>query len=340
MGSSAKKKKEKKKDFQKVKLKVGKTKPKASNFTDTSFSSKAIVLNQQSLSTAAPSSNSQFAHHLSLLTHKSDTQRRDSLAYLTTAISSRPVSSPLPLPLGIILPKLQPLILDGSNSVRQQLIKLLRSLPREQVEDHVEQLLLYVRAGMTHLAADIRNASLDILGWLLDTSGYEVVSCAGGWVKTLKCFLAMLGWQVDSGATKWSSKASFGKAGSEGKAQVKQFQTLEAFLQIGLVGRASIDTADYSDGCATSFPLWHTQQHLVPQRSNCFAHLNLFGAPRDEESEIYEDKEDRLRLFVTFRPAIEQGVENARKEGGEVGRAAAGLRKVLIESLRDYSDDQ
>lgn len=40
MGSSAKRKKEKKKDFQKVKLKVGKTKAKADNFTNTSFKAK------------------------------------------------------------------------------------------------------------------------------------------------------------------------------------------------------------------------------------------------------------------------------------------------------------
>lgn len=40
MGSSTKKKKEKQKDFQKPKLKVGKTKAKAANFTDTSFKSK------------------------------------------------------------------------------------------------------------------------------------------------------------------------------------------------------------------------------------------------------------------------------------------------------------
>lgn len=43
MGSSDRKKKEKKKDFQKPKLKVGKTKPKASNFTDTSFQSKCEI---------------------------------------------------------------------------------------------------------------------------------------------------------------------------------------------------------------------------------------------------------------------------------------------------------
>lgn len=43
MGSSDKKKKEKKKDFQKPKLKVGKAKPKSANFTDTSFRSKCEI---------------------------------------------------------------------------------------------------------------------------------------------------------------------------------------------------------------------------------------------------------------------------------------------------------
>jgi hypothetical protein len=40
MGSSAKKKRERKKDFQKPKLKVGKPKPKAANQTDTNFRAK------------------------------------------------------------------------------------------------------------------------------------------------------------------------------------------------------------------------------------------------------------------------------------------------------------
>jgi hypothetical protein len=46
MGKSSKAKKEKKKDFQKAKLKVGKTKPKASNATDTSFKAlcKSIIV--------------------------------------------------------------------------------------------------------------------------------------------------------------------------------------------------------------------------------------------------------------------------------------------------------
>jgi len=49
MGSSTKKKKDKKKDFQKAKLKVGKTKAKADNFTDTSFKSKCTFYASPSL---------------------------------------------------------------------------------------------------------------------------------------------------------------------------------------------------------------------------------------------------------------------------------------------------
>lgn len=294
----------------------------------------AIVLNQQSLTTAAPSLSSQFSHHLSLLTSRSDSQRRESLSYLTTAVAARPVHAPLQQPVSVILPSLLPLLLDGNHNVRSQLLKLLRSLPPNDVEDHVSQLLLYIRAGMTHLAADIRSSSMDVLGWVLEISGLELVSCAGGWVKTLKCFLAMLGWPNDTTADAWSnSKASFGKGGSEGKLLVKNLNTLALFLRAGLV------PADESQDPAlvSRFPLWHVQYQLLPKRSNCYAHLNLFGAPRDEESEVYEDREARQRIFhARFQRAIETALEATQREGGEVGRAAAGVRKVLVEGMYGF----
>ena len=51
---------------------------------------------------------------------------------------------------------------------------------------------------MTHLATEIRLFGLDVLEWLLQVAGDEVVSCAGGWVKMLKCFLSLLGWQSEA----------------------------------------------------------------------------------------------------------------------------------------------
>lgn len=292
----------------------------------------AISLSTQSLNISPQSSADQFTHHLSLLTSRTDSQRKESLSYLTTAISSRPVEHPLQQPASILIPKLLPLVLDGNNGVRSQLLKLLRTVPPEDVGQFCEKLLLYVRAGMTHLAADIRSSSIDLLGWILETAGDSLVSCAGGWVKTLKCFLAMLGWPNDETLESWSnSKASFGKAGSEGKMLVKTLNTLGSFLSVGLT---KPDTTE-SGQTISCFPLLHMQFHVLAKTSSAYAHLNLFGSPRDDDSEMYEHYEERRNILSQrFRRALEKGLESARQEGGEIGRAAAGVSKIFAESVR------
>ena len=185
---------------------------------------------------------------------------------------------------------------------------------------------------MTHLAMDIRSSSMDILNWALNAASSDLVSCVGGWVKTLNCFLAMLGWPNEEQVASWSStKASFGKAGSENKVLVKNLHTMASFLRAGLEIEP---TGDYH---SNMFPLWHIRQHRLTKRSNCFAHLNLFGPPRDEESEMYEDREGRQRVFQRrFYKAIEKGLDGARREGGEVGRAAAIVQRVLVDGMWEY----
>lgn len=298
-------------------------------------------MNQQSLSANAPTIAAQCSHHLSLLTHKSDTQRRESLAFLTSAIASTPAGSPLPQPSSIIIPSAQRLILDASNGVRQQCLKLLQALPSNEIASNADQLLLYTRAGMTHLATDIRSFSLDVLEWLVGVAGDEVVSCAGGWVKTLKCFLSLLGWQFESNG-KWSAnkpvQTTFGKSSGDTKGQVKQLNALVTFLRAGLLpSKGTLANASN----LTSFPLWQTEHHVPTERSNPYAYLNLFGAQRDEEAEMYEDREDRQRVFQERAEAvIVAGLEQARKGGGELGRAAAQLRKVVNEGMGDFRGDE
>lgn len=238
---------------------------------------------------------------------------------------------PLPQPSSVIIPVAQKLILDGSNSVRQQLLKLLQSLPPLDIASHADQLLLHTRAAMTHLATEIRLFGLDVLEWLLAVAGDEVVSCAGGWVKMLKCFLSLLGWQSEA-SSKWSTARSYGKADT--KMQVKQMNALTSFLRAGLSHRQTIAPVDISD---SNFPLWHTQHHVLSERSNVYAHLNLFGAAREEEAEMYEDREDRQRLFRDrAEAAIVAGLEQATKGGGELGRAGAQLRKAVKEGMADF----
>jgi len=351
MGSSSKKKKEKAKDFKKPKLKVGKARPKPDNFTDTTFKSKSIVLAKQSLTTTAPTQSAQFSHHLSLLSSKTSTQRRDSLAFLTTAITSRPVTSPLPQPVSMLPPKLNPLILDGSNGVRTQLLRLLRALPPQDIEPHIGQILLYVRAGLTHLAADIRCSATDILLWAAETCPSELVSCAGGWVKTLRCLLTVLHWHAPTPTMKpgagsaltnaWTSSRAptLGSTGSEGKLPVKTLNALAAFLRAGLVPPPESENGPYQS--KWPFPLRHVEAHMLPTRSNAFAHLNLFGQPRDEEGEMYVEREERQQTFhQIFRATVEKGVDAAKKEGGEVGRAASGVGKAIEEGIEGFEPDE
>ncbi|KAL4951270.1 Rix1 complex component [Aspergillus filifer] len=358
MGASAKRKKEKQKDFVKPKLKVGKAKGKPENFTDTSFKSKGITLTQQSLTLSAPTTSTQFSHHLSLLSSKSDSQRRDSLAHLTTSISSRPVDTALPKPVSLILPSLYPLLLDSNSGVRTNLLKLFKVLPEHDVIDHVGSFMPYVRAGMTHLAADVRLSSVEVLSWLISVGGEDVVSVAGGWVKTLNCFLSVLGWHLQGSNSKWTTlststsgptstssgssgsgnKASFGKAGAKGRPQVRFLSVLGEFLDAGIGAPISVSDADDDDEMDTTgsgFPISTLSSHLIPSSiASPYITLNIFGAPRDEEGEMYETREDRWRVFVSkgFLEAVEKGVEGARAEGGEVGRASVGVWKVLGEA--------
>ena len=342
MGSSARKKHEKKKDFQKPKLKVGKARPKPTNFTDTSFKSKGIVLAQQSISTTAPSPSSQFSHHVSLLSSRQSSQRRDSLAHIATTITSRPVDTPLPQPVSILLPKLLPRILDESNGVRSELLRVFRTLPPHQLEPHVGQCLLYIRAGLTHLAADIRSSATDYLLWIIDVCPVEVVSCSGGWIKTLKCLMTVLHWDVstkgESGGKWTSSRAvNLGSAGSDGKISVKSLNALAAFLHAGLA--PPVEPVPFVS--KWPFPYRNVECHMIPKRSNAFAYLNLFGSPRDEESEMYVEREERQSVFGRrFQSAVENGVDAARKEGGETGRAAAGVDKALTNGMAGFESER
>ncbi|KAB8336871.1 hypothetical protein FH972_021179 [Carpinus fangiana] len=346
--ASSKKKKEKKKDFQKAKLKVGKTAAKADNFTDTSFRAKAIVLGKQSISAqrSADTSTDQaarFAHHVSLLRHRSDTQRQESLAYLTTAIATTPPTTPLPEPVATLLPKLQPLLLDGTPAVRRQLLKLLHVLPAAEIPAHAEQLLLYARAAMTHLSADIRLFSMDVLDWLVAAAPDDAVAAAGAWVKTLRCFLGLLGWQAQAPAGAapvggWSvaAKTAGSRPGSEAKANAKYATSLAAFVRAGLVAvtRPRLERPQ-------GVPLLWAPQYDLPRRANAFAHLNLFGPPRDEDNEILEDREDRQRIFaLQFEGAVRAGMESMKREGGELGRAAAALRRAVEDGMTDYERDE
>lgn len=129
----------------------------------------------------------------------------------------------------------------------------------------MEKLSLYIRAGLTHLAAEIRVSTLETMEWALEIGGEELVSCPGGWVKTLKTILTTLAWSDDATLVGWTSgRAVIGRAGSGDKTLSKALNVLALFLRAGLVAPAASET----EMRPNFFPLWHVDAHMIPKKSN------------------------------------------------------------------------
>lgn len=278
-------------------------------------------------------------------------------------ISSLPPSSSLPQPLSVLLPKLSPLLLDGSTSVRTQLLKVLRQLPdhgNEDINPHVEKLLLYIRAGLTHIAVPIRATAVEAFTWVLDIAGTEVVGGAGGWIKTLKTLCITLNWPVENLAEAKScptpsvSKSITGGGSGIGWTQAHNptllsnslplpslLNLLTHFLSAGL-SQTHNDAMPVINLLRYPFPYESTAAHMLPTRSNAYGWLNLFGPPRDAEGEMYDDVGERRRVFrrLGYETLILKGVEGMRREGGDAGRAAARANNIILATMKDVEDEE
>ncbi len=230
-----------------------------------------------------------------------------------------------------LLAKLLPVTSDGSSAIRGQLLKLFRLLPPSEVRPHVEKILMYIRGGMTHLSSEIRADTLNVLEWLLEVAGEEAVSCPGGWLKTIGSFSSMLGWNqtMDTNRSKgWTTASKSDLLAKKGPlVQARQIQVLAQFLKAGFKPATPVpyDPRAYWDAI-----------YRLPTMPNPFAYLNLFGSPRDEDNEMYLDRQSRQIIFdKKWRAAIAKGMDSAKKEGGAVGRAAAALDQALKDGLDD-----
>lgn len=313
------------------------------------------MVSQQSLSEEEKEPAEAFRASLSLATStsRSSQQRVQALNSLHARLSSTPPVNPLgTIPL---LDQLLPLTSDGSASVRQTLLKLLRALPVSGVRQHAERILMYIRAGLTHLSHEIRSDALTALEWLLEVAPDAALSCPGGWMKTLNSFGAMLGWSpslqspsspAPAGATPsatghgWTTTPKPATLGigrlavrSESE-RARQLQTLSRLLDAGLRPPKPKPLPTDSQ---QEYVEWLT--HDPPNREVAFAHLNLYGPPRDENSEMYADRGARQRVFRSrWYEAVRVGTDAALKEGGAVGRAAGPLNVTLMQGLSDYEE--
>lgn len=270
---------------------------------------------------------------MSLISSKQDTQRREALAALTNTLLDRDQTADLPAATVTIVSKVRPCLIDASRSTREQSLKLLKALNPVDLAYHVSHILVYVHIGMVHLAADIRLSALDVLEWLTQISPDELVSCPGGWSKTLMILVTLLKWhsQVKDDSAGWSSAAQGvnHRVGSDGKLKARQITVLAHLLEAGLQSTVKGDS-DIRLDAAHTFPLWHVRHHCQGRQPNPFAYLKLFGAVADDENAVYDDVVSRADFFVReLRNSVVAGMKEAVREGGDLGRAASALAKAL-----------
>ncbi|KAK3828198.1 MAG: hypothetical protein J3Q66DRAFT_322062 [Benniella sp.] len=222
--TSSKRKKEKNADFKKTKLKVGKKKAVADNFTDTSFKSKAISLPSQSIShdkTALLTNarNVTFAELMTQLKHYSPNTRKEALLGLRDLFHRHPHL--LPLHLGTLVNAVVRLLIDDSSIVRKALQSFLGEFiptlhPRD-VHPFLPLLVVYTCSAMTHILEDIREDALKFMDLWVAAGGQIVVN--GFWDKIIPNYVSLL--TSDSNATnasKFSSAMSFSASTSNGVA--------------------------------------------------------------------------------------------------------------------------
>ncbi|CAN9514247.1 unnamed protein product [Ophioblennius macclurei] len=167
------KKKKRQDDFQKVKLKVGKKKPKADNATNTNFRSKGISLPEQlRRDTSGPTTHRHLGINdlLSQLHHYNANVKHSALLGLKELLSVNP--SVLEQHLSRMLSEVAAVFTDKDGNVRLAATRVLRfiaqSVPAERVGPFFPLLSAHLSCAMTHIEAGIQEDAMNVLDVFLE----------------------------------------------------------------------------------------------------------------------------------------------------------------------------
>lgn len=300
MGST-RKKNQKKADFAKPKLKVGKSKAKPSNYTNVNFQSKGIVVADQSIG-RGEHREQVYEHQMAMLKHHSHTTRKEALSYLY----SHPAA---PEATAMLIQRATPLIMDKSSQVRQALLKLIESIPLSVIIVHIKLVILHIHAGMTHISPDIRHDSTKLLLSLIKECPVEIVTHA--WEKSIVCFLSLCGWNDEKRSTTiYGSRPNLSM----------YLDVLHELLKAGL---SSDETAAKPIGFHP-----HLHKHLIPHSSSPYASLSLFSNVGSLKST--ETPQQRRDVLVRYLNTLRKGLDEVRKGGGQEGRICKSIESLLF----------
>lgn len=305
--------KQKVQDFQKKKLKVGKTKPKASNATDTSFVSRSISVKNQHLG----EHDEDLSKRLSLLKHHNATVRKETLQTFQKIVP-KVMDTKMMTPL---LTQCIPLICDESKQVRSSLMDLFHEIGQhnEQVLRLLcKMLVLYINMAMTHITSAIQADSAKFLGCLLKYCGDEI--CRQAFVKLLSSLLILLGWNQN-------------KTQNSRKLHSKQ-AAIHMDVLCELIKQGCVEPSRVEIGltCSTI-----ANPHLIPAYPQPYEHLKLFtrqlqnkegsSTPLDLSTQDFGARQRVLK--DQNLPNMHKQLDLYIKEGGDSGKSANNLKQLL-----------
>uniref|UniRef100_A0AAY4DRT0 Pre-rRNA-processing protein Ipi1 N-terminal domain-containing protein n=1 Tax=Denticeps clupeoides TaxID=299321 RepID=A0AAY4DRT0_9TELE len=207
------KRKKRQDDFQKVKLKVGKKKPRPDNATSVSFRSKSIHLSEQlRRDESGPTTHRQLGIKdlLSQLHHYNATVKQGALFGLRELLASH---TPLVHQhLSTILSEVAAAFTDKDGVVRRAALRLLRfvaqCVPGEHVAPFFPLLSAHLTCAMTHISSGIQADALLVLDVLLE---HYPALLAHRHAHLLTNFLELISQQKLGGGAKAQAKPGAGK---------------------------------------------------------------------------------------------------------------------------------
>lgn len=352
-----KKKTEKQKDFVKPKLKVGKSKAKPDNYTDTSFTARSIALPTQSIRKKAESADGgdiDLEHYLSLTRHHSSSTRKEVLNYIEKHLPSNPRG------LKEVVTRTIPLITDQASEVATALVSLLTACGKKQpglLELHIRPITLFILLAMTHLQPSVRNNSTKYLAILIEQVPEALLTSS--FSKIMKAYFSLLSWSLrnDSKSKSVALTSSASLSTVSKKARASHLNVLRNFLSASLIQDETIDDGNMSSERYVTHPL--SAKYLFPSTPQPYLHYKLFvqeikklnpfslledNAGNDStltlldlDSLSSEDLDTRQKIMIDiFLNPLQKNLKDIVKEAGDAGREA----NLCLQVLQDFSNKQ
>ncbi|XP_036929268.1 testis-expressed protein 10 homolog [Acanthopagrus latus] len=333
------KKKKRQDDFQKVKLKVGKKKPKADNATNTNFHSKGINLTEQlKRDTSGPTTHRQLGINdlLSQLHHYNANVKHSALSGLRELLPLNP--SLLEQHLSRLLSEVAAVFTDKDGNVRVAATRVLKfiaqSVPAERVAPFFPLLSAHLSCAMTHIETGIQEDAMKILDVLLEH--YPSLLAARPAV-LLTNFLELISHRQNSGGAKKAQDAkgrTWALSVNPSRVVTSQQWRLSVLLRLGrflqaVVEERPVEEGDIFDPAERVFgssgegkitPLHLVWEELIYSKVGVKVYEHSGAKPTPQSTY-------RLRPDVDPGPAVGEGLDSAEA----VKSFAATLVPLLLE---------